>query len=247
MKRLLVTGSTGTLGRRVVPALRERGHHVRGLSRRPGQDFQADLTTGAGLHAALAGVDAVVHCASNTRRLGRGDVTSARHLLAAAERAGHPHLVYVSIVGADRVPYPYYRQKVLVERLVEAYGGTVQRTTQFHEFVLGGARLLCRLPVALVPAVPVQPVSTRDVAVRLADLVDDPAPPARAPDLGGPQVLAAADLVGAYLRAAGLHRRLVPVRLPGRVFRAYRSGAHLTPDNASRGESWSDFLASGLP
>jgi uncharacterized protein YbjT (DUF2867 family) len=83
--------------------------------------------------------------------------------------------------------------------------------------------------------------------VRLADLVDDPAPPVRAPDLGGPEILEAAELFGAYLRASGKRRRLIPVRLPGRVFRAYRSGAHLTPDNPSAGERWSDFLASRLP
>jgi uncharacterized protein YbjT (DUF2867 family) len=243
MRRILVTGSTGTLGRPVVQALRERGHDVRGLSRRPGQDFQADLTTGTGLDVALTGTDTVVHCASNTRRLGRGDVEGTRNLLAAATRTGKPHLIFVSIVGVDRIPYPYYQQKVVAERLVEAYGGTIQRATQFHEFLLGGARLLTRPPIALVPDVPVQPVSTRDVALRLADLADDPAPPGRAPDLGGPEIFEARDLFGAYLRAAGRSRRLVPFRLPGRVFRAFRAGAHLTPENRSAGEHWSDFLA----
>ncbi len=246
MKRILVTGSTGTLGRPVVRALRERGHDVRGLSRRPGQDFQADLTTGAGLDAALAGADAVVHCASNTRRLGRGDVEGTRHLLAAAGRAGHPHLIFVSIVGVDRVPYPYYRRKVVVERLVAAYGGTVQRATQFHEFALGGARLLTRPPVAFVPDVAAQPVSTRDVALRLADLVDAPAPAGRAPDLGGPEILRARELIAGYLDAAGRRRRIVPVRLPGRTFRAFRAGAHLAPENRSSGERWADFLAGAV-
>jgi hypothetical protein len=118
---------------------------------------------------------------------------------------------------------------VAAEHLVEAYGGTIQRATQFHEFVLGGVRVLTRPPVALVPDVPAQPVATRDVAVRLADLVDHPAQAGRAPDLGGPEILEI--------------RHIIPFRLPGRVFRAFRSGAHLTPENRSAGESWSDFLA----
>jgi uncharacterized protein YbjT (DUF2867 family) len=245
MKRILVTGSTGTLGRPVAELLTSLGHDVRGLSRRPGAGYQGDLATGAGLDAALDGVGTVVHCASDTRRLGRTDIPGTRNLLDAAERAGHPHVVFVSIVGVDRVPYPYYRVKLETEGLITAYGGTVLRATQFHEFVLAGARLAARLPLVLAPDVPVQPISTRDVAARIAALVDDPVP-GRADDLGGPEVLRAPDLFRSYLDRIGSRRRVVPVRLPGATFRAFRDGGHLAPAHRSDGERWSGFL-SGTP
>jgi uncharacterized protein YbjT (DUF2867 family) len=250
MNRILVTGSTGTLGRPVAELLESLGTEVRGLSRRPGQaSHQCDLATGTGLDAALDGVGTIVHCASDTRGFGKTDVQGTRHLLDAAARAGHPHVIFVSIVGVDRIPYPYYRVKLEAESLIEAYGGTTLRATQFHDFVLGGARLAARLPFVPAPDVPVQPISTRDVAARIAELVDSPPAAGRVADLGGPEVLRAPGLFRSYLQAVGSRRRVVPVRLPGAAFRAFREGHHLAPGNASSGERWSGFLTtiSGTP
>ncbi|GAA1653877.1 SDR family oxidoreductase [Actinoplanes couchii] len=241
MKTILLTGATGTLGRPVAALLRTHGHDVRGLSRNPGQDFRADLTSGNGLDTALRGVDAVVHCASDTRRMGRGDVTGTRNLLNAATRAGHPYVLFVSIVGVDTIPYPYYRVKLRAEQLVRDYGGGVLRATQFHDFVLGGARLATRLPIVPAPDVAVQPIATRDVAARIAAALAAPVS-GRLPDLGGPQVLQAPDLFRDYLDATGSTRRLVAVRLPGAAFRAFRAGAHLVPGHLTAGETWADFL-----
>src|SRR6202165_4338601 len=66
---ILVTGGTGTLGRNVVKQLLDSGHRVRILSRRPGTGhdwIQGDLATGAGLEAAVTGIDVIVHAASAT-------------------------------------------------------------------------------------------------------------------------------------------------------------------------------------
>jgi uncharacterized protein YbjT (DUF2867 family) len=245
MNRILVTGSTGTLGRPVADLLQSLGAEVRGLSRRPGQaSHQGDLVTGTGLDAALDGVGTIVHCASDTRAQGKTDMQSTRHLLDAAARAGHPHVIFVSIVGVDRIPFPYYRVKFEVEGLIEAYGGTTLRATQFHDFVLGGARLAARLPFVPAPDVPVQPISTHDVAARIAELADAPPAAGRVADLGGPEVLHTPDLFRSYLRAIGSRRRVVPVRLPGAAFRAFRQGHHLAPGDPSSGERWSGFLQS---
>jgi uncharacterized protein YbjT (DUF2867 family) len=247
MRRILVTGSTGVLGRPVTALLQSLGGDVQTLSRRSGQaSHQGDLVAGTGLGAALDGVGTVVHCASDTRGMGRGDVRATRNLLDAASRAGHPHVIFVSIVGVDRIPYPYYRVKLDVEGLVWAYGGAVLRVTQFHEFVLGGARLAARLPFVPAPGVPVQPIATGDVATRLAELVGSRPTAGRVPDLGGPEVLRTPEVFRSYLEAVGSRRRVVPVRLPGAAFRAFRQGHHLAPDNASSGQTWSAFLSGAL-
>ena len=90
----------------------------------------------------------IVHCATT---LGKGDIQAARHLIDAARQAGRPHLVYISIVGVDRVPVGYYKSKLEAERLVEDSGlpWTVLRATQFHQLILRGCDLLARLPVLL--------------------------------------------------------------------------------------------------
>jgi uncharacterized protein YbjT (DUF2867 family) len=80
-----------------------------------------DLLAGDGLAGAAAGVGAVVHCGSDPRRP-CVEVDGTRNLIQAVQAAGTPHLVYVSIVGIDRVPYRYYRAKLEAERLIQASG-----------------------------------------------------------------------------------------------------------------------------
>ena len=64
---ILVTGGTGSLGRRVVNHLRGPGYEVRTLSRsaRGAGVVRGDLRTGEGLAQALEGVDVLIHCASS--------------------------------------------------------------------------------------------------------------------------------------------------------------------------------------
>jgi nucleoside-diphosphate-sugar epimerase len=69
----------------------------------------------AATRKADAGVDAVVHLASATQRGANSDdvgVAGTRRLVAAGRQAGVRHLVYISIVGTDRVQLGYYRRKL---------------------------------------------------------------------------------------------------------------------------------------
>src|ERR1022692_632134 len=146
---ILVTGGTGTLGRLVVRRLREAGRQVRVLSRRDHADaggvqfVTGDLANRAGIEQAVDGVGTIVHCASS--RTGDADAT-ANLVRAALSRAGTPHLVYVSIVGVDRLPFSYYRSKLDSERVVTESGlpWTILRATQFYDLILTGARRLRR-------------------------------------------------------------------------------------------------------
>ncbi|MEV3992450.1 NAD(P)H-binding protein [Streptomyces sp. NPDC049837] len=242
MTTILVTGGTGTLGRHVVELLRADGHEVRVLSRHA-RPYAVDLREGGtGLDAALTGVDTVVHCASSPRG---GDERAARNLIGAARRAGVGHLVYISIVGVDRVPLGYYRSKLAVERLVEesGLGWTVLRTTQFHDLVLAVLRAAARLPVLPAPAgVRDQPVEVTEVAARLAELAAG-APAGRVPDMGGPEVRTFPELARAYLRASGRRRPVVSVPLAGKAYRGFRAGGHLAPERAVGKVTFEEFLA----
>ncbi|WP_367324603.1 SDR family oxidoreductase [Streptomyces sp. HUAS ZL42] len=231
MTTILVTGGTGTLGRLVTERLRAAGHEVRVLSRHA-QPYAVDLREGGiGLDAAVGGVDTIVHCASSPRG---GDEQAATNLIAAARRAGVGHLVYISIVGVDRVPFGYYRSKLAVERLVEesGLGWTVLRTTQFHDLLVRVLQGLAKPPVMLLPAgVPDQPIEVAEVADRLARLAEG-APAGRVEDMGGPEVRSFESLARAYLKATGRRRVVVNVPLWGKAYRAFRTGGHLTPELA---------------
>jgi len=252
---ILVTGGTGTLGRLLVPRLRDAGHRVRVLSRHSGaaeadvEYLTGDLATGEGVGAAVEGVEVVVHCAGTAK----GDGEKARTLVEAAAPAGVRHLVFISVVGADRVPiespvdramFGYYGSKLAAERAVAASGlpWTTLRATQFHDLVYTTVRQLTRLPVVPVPALRFQPVDTVEVADRLAELAEGP-PAGLVDDLAGPRVYELRDLVRGYLRARGKHRALVGMRPPGQAGRALRAGANLAPDRAVGRRTWEDFLA----
>ncbi|MEU1405205.1 NAD(P)H-binding protein [Streptomyces sp. NPDC005728] len=241
MTTILVTGGTGTLGRLVTERLRADGHEVRVLSRHT-QPYAVDLREGGpGLDAALAGVETVVHCASTPRG---GDEQAADHLIAAARRAGVGHLVYISIVGVDRVPFGYYRSKLAVERRIEesGLGWTVLRATQFHDLLVTLFQGLAKPPVMLVPAgVPDQPVEVAEVAARLAELAVAP-PAGRVPDMGGPEVRSLDSLARAYLRATGRRRAVARIPLFGKTYRAFRAGGHLAPEQVGKG-SFEEYLA----
>src|SRR5580704_2908336 len=253
---ILVTGGTGTLGRLVVPRLRDDGGKVRVLSRRgreaaEGIEFVAgDLDTGEGVDAAVAGTEIIVHCAGSQK----GDGDKARTLVRAASRAGTPHLVNISVVGADRIPlasgidramFGYFGAKLDAERVIADSGlpWTTLRASQFYDLILMVARQMAKLPVIPVPTgLRFQPVDADEVAARLAELALAP-PAGLAPDMAGPRVYPMAELLRGYLRAVGKRRPLVPVRLPGQAARAVRAGANLAPERAVGRRTWEEFLA----
>ncbi|AKZ57813.1 hypothetical protein SAM23877_4768 [Streptomyces ambofaciens ATCC 23877] len=246
---LLVTGGTGTLGGHVVPLLRAAGHEVRVLTRRPrpaadGVTYvTGDLLTGAGVDAAVDGVHTVLHLAGGPK----GDDEATRTLVRAASGADVRHLVYISVVGADGVPLKWLRTKLDSERAIADSGipWTVLRAAQFHELTLTMIEKMTKLPVLPVPGgMRLQPVDSREVAARLAELALA-APSGRVPDLTGPEVLDLAALTRSYRAVHGGRRRPhLPVRIPGKAGRAYRAGANLALEGALVGRlTWEEFLA----
>jgi uncharacterized protein YbjT (DUF2867 family) len=241
MTPLLVTGATGTLGVPTVSQLRAAGADVRSLSRRSGPGLvTGDLVTATGLEAALDGVGTVLHLAT-----GRKDVLAARNLAAAARAGGVRHLMFISIVGVDSIPFPYYRAKLAVEREIESSGVpyTVLRATQFHAFVVSLLAAQRRLPALLAPAFSVQPIAVEEVAARLVELATD-APAGRVPDIGGPAVRPLPELARVWAGAAGVRRPVLPLRLPGRTFRAWTAGHGVVPGPAYGRIPFEEYLAS---
>jgi uncharacterized protein YbjT (DUF2867 family) len=209
--RVAVVGATGLTGRPTVAALQAGGHEPVPIARSTG----VDVVTGAGLDAALTGVDAVIDVV-NTASFDPNVVaqffgTATAHLLAAEARAGVGHHVLLSIVGIDRIDgNAHYAGKRRQEELVEAgpVPWTIRRATQFFEFAGMVAGWTRRDGVSTVPPLLVQPVAVADVA---AVLVEDAtaAPRGRAPDLAGPEPQDLVDMARRTLAVRGDSTRLL--------------------------------------
>jgi hypothetical protein len=84
-----------------------------------------------------------------------------------------------------------------------------------------------------------------DVAARLVELtLGEPA--GMVPDLGGPRVYGVAELLRGYLQATQRRRLILPVWLPGKAAREFRTRANLAPEQAVGHRTWEEFFAENL-
>ena len=242
---IAVAGGTGTVGSLTVAAVRAAGHEPVVLARANG----VDLITGSGLDAALAGVDAVIDTANVSTLSARSATafftTATGNLLASAGRGDVRHVVLLSIVGVDLMPYDYYAGKVAQEHVVEAstVPWTILRATQFHEFaaqLFGRAKLG---PLHVAPRARVQPIAAREVGEHLVEVAAG-GPQGRARDLGGPREERLDEMVRAYGRRIG-HAGWIPsVSLPGKQMGGMRAGLALPgPDAVLGTQTFPEWLA----
>ena len=250
MSVVLITGATGALGTALLARPAAARHQLRAASRRPPTTatrvewVSADLTTGAGLDAALAGAEVVVHAATAPGRAAATDVAGTDRLLAAARRAGVRHVVYVSVVGVDRVPVGYYRHKLAAEAAVRGAGlpWTVVRGTQFHAFMDAMCRRLTAGPFGVAPAgFRCQPLDVGEFADALWRAVDA-GPAGRVPDVGGPEVLTWDALLRAWLAAQGRRPRVLALPVPGAAAAALRRGDGTARDGVAGRVTWGAWL-----
>lgn len=252
MTRVLLTGGTGMLGRKLRSRLLAAGYTVRVMSRRApqtGEDTdvewaQASLESGAGLAEAVAGANVVLHAASSPIKR-QADVDGTARLLDHARAAGVDHFVYISIVGIDQIGFSYYQNKLAAERLIEASDlpWSILRATQFHYLIDKLLHTLTRLPVALVPTDwQFQSISTAEVADQLLAAVQR-GPTGRLPDVGGPEVLRLDEMARRWMAAQAMRRPIIYLPVPGKLSAGFRRGLNTTPQNRAGKMTWAEWLA----
>ena len=112
---VFITGGSGYVGRRLIPALRSAGYQVRAMARTEesatlvgrleATATRCDLADAAALTTAMRGCELVVHAAGRFRESGghaeyvRDNVTGTGNMLTAARAAGVRRFVYVGAAG----------------------------------------------------------------------------------------------------------------------------------------------------
>ncbi|HUK33007.1 MAG TPA: NAD(P)H-binding protein [Vicinamibacterales bacterium] len=179
MPSVFVTGATGYIGSRLVPALTSRGHRVIALVR-AGSESKApadcDVVVGdpfnrATFADAIAAGDTVVQLVgvakpspSKAQQFRDIDLRSALETIAAASSAKAGHFVYVSVAQPAPVMVAYQSARRQAEEALSATG--LRRTILRPWYVLGPGH---RWPYVLLPMywVMEQLPSTRERAQRL--------------------------------------------------------------------------------
>ena len=240
--KIAVAGGTGVAGRWAVEAVRADGHEAIVIARSIG----SDLVTGDGLDVALAGVDAVIDttnvASSGKRRSSEFFEATARTLMRTTAAAGVRHIVVLSIIGIDRVPYGYYQAKLRQEEVLRESPVPVSilRAAQFHEFA-GQYLATMPGPVVFVPRWRAQPVAAREVGAALVRIAAGD--PVAMSELAGPREEIMADMIRQVVRARGDRRLVVSARLPGAVGKAMAAGGGLPGRPGLRGmQTFADWL-----
>jgi len=234
---ILVVGSTGDLGGRVVRRLRERGDEVRclvrprtdhgDLSALGAQIARGDLTAPATLRPACAGVDTVVATATAIgRRLSGSGGPSIREvdgvgmaaLVDGAQEAGVERFVYVSYAGVDAgLGHPLERAKLATEQRLRAstLRATILRPDAFQEIHLAplGRFDMQAGKVAVFGKGDMRRrwISTADVAELIAAVVLEPSAPPLI-EFGGPEPLSRNEAIAVAERVTGrtMKRQTMP-------------------------------------
>jgi uncharacterized protein YbjT (DUF2867 family) len=204
---ILVTGATGFIGRRLVPALVEQGYDVRAMTRRPeaydgpGTAVGGDVHDSASLERALDGVDLayyLVHSLDSPDFEDR-DARASEAFGKAAAAAGTRQIVYLGGLGAEDADLSaHLRSRREVEGLLGA--GGVPVTVLRAGIVIGRGgisweltrQLVKNLPAMVVPrwvATRTQPIAVDDVIRYLVGVADEPRALGRIFEIGGPDQL----------------------------------------------------------
>jgi uncharacterized protein YbjT (DUF2867 family) len=224
---VLVAGATGFIGRRLVPALLDRGYEVRAMTRHPdtydgpGEPIAGDVSDPGTLGEPMSGVDVAVYLVHSLDDddFERKDAQAAKAFGLAAAASGVRQIVYLGGLGKDDDDLSaHLRSRREVERLLGESGVPV---TVLRAAIVVGAggiswemtrQLVKKLPAMVVPnwaATLTQPIALDDVVRYLVGVVDNEKAFGTAYEVGGPEQLTYVDML--QEAAEVINGRRVPI------------------------------------
>lgn len=237
--KVLLTGATGFIGRRLAVALARAGHEVVAVVRRPGAalpgvrtqvagDFTRDLQP-ADWQPRLAGIEVVVNAVGILRERGpqRFDTLHAAGPIAlfrACVAAGVTRVVQISALGADtQARSRYHLSKKAADDALLALPLQASIVQPSLVYGPGGAsarlfNLLAGLPRLVLPGPGlqrVQPIHVDDLVQALVALVERPERTSRRIALVGPRPLTLREFLAGLRAGLGLAPTFVwPLPMP---------------------------------
>lgn len=234
-KLILVTGATGYVGGRLVPALLDSGFRVRILVRdkdriqgRSWQGsvevFEGDVLQPETLLPAMEGVHAayyMIHSMMDSPDFHQRDLTAARNFGKAAKDSNVQRIIYLGGLGESEADLSQHlRSRHQTGDALRESGVPV---TEFRAAIIVGSGsvsfemiryLTERLPVMICPQwvyTKVQPIGIRNVLDYLVLALDTPESIGKIIEIGGEDVLTYGEMMQQYAVVRGLKRWLLPV------------------------------------
>lgn len=230
---ILVTGATGYIGGRLIPALTDEGLPVRAMTRRPEElrarlsdaveVVQGDVLEPDTLRTALRNVDTayyLVHSMGSGGDFRERDLEGARNFAGAARDEGVRRIVYLGGLGEGEDLSAHLESRQEVGRELRASG---VETLELRASIIVGSgsvsfemirALVDRLPIMICPRwveTPTQPISVEDVIEYLTRARSVDLAGSEVVEIGGRDRVSYGDLMREYARQRGLRRLMIPV------------------------------------
>lgn len=245
---ILVTGGTGFLGNAVCDLFDQ--HNIsytiathRRVCMKDNRIFM-DLASGEGIEDAVRGKKVILHLASDKTHPAN-DIKGTRALLDKLQYLEQDtHLIYISIVGVDKLRLPYFKEKWQVEKDIMQSGQlySILRATQFHKYIEQILHQFLKWPAAILPKqVLIQPVNVAPVAAALFLMSQNPAT-CKTENLGGKQVLSLADAATIWLKHRNRKKLIFNFPLVGAAGKNLKAGALTCEDQPGTGITWGEWL-----
>ena len=238
--KILLTGATGYIGKRLLPVLIEAGHEViccvRDKSRfnppeaikNKIQIIQIDLLVKESLNAIPKDIDGayyLVHSMSASSDYQKLEQESAVNFRNALNETKVSHVVYLSGIVNESELSDHLASRKTVE--LELCKGDYNLTTLRAGIIIGSGSasfeimrdLVEKLPVMVAPKwlnTKCQPIGISDVIIFLSKCIFNPKTYNQNFDIGGPDILTYKEMLLEFARIRGLKRRIyiIPIMTP---------------------------------